>query len=143
MKLFFDTSALFKLYHKEDGTDELMEFLGKKPINAIYLSEIAEIEFSSAVWKKCRKKEINENIARTIIESFDHDLDKFRFVTQNLKVRNSAKSLISKYWSEGLRTLDSIQMASALHVKSDIEYFLSSDNLLNNIAVREGFKVEI
>jgi len=29
MNLYFDTSALFKLYHKEEGTDELMKNLQK------------------------------------------------------------------------------------------------------------------
>ena len=30
MNVFFDTSSLFKLYHNEDGTDELMELFDKK-----------------------------------------------------------------------------------------------------------------
>lgn len=63
MNLFFDTSALFKLYHKEEGTQELTDFFTGNSVNAIYLSGITEIEFSSAVWKKCRKKEIDEIIA--------------------------------------------------------------------------------
>lgn len=143
MKLFFDTSALFKLYQKEEGTDELMEFLRKNPVNAIYLSEITGIEFSSAVWKKCRKREISENIAETLIEKFDKDSAKFRFVPQNFTLRKSAKELIAKYWSYGLRTLDSIQLASALSIKKDINFFLTSDKLLANVAIQEGMNVKL
>jgi uncharacterized protein len=143
MKLFFDTSALFKLYQREEGTEELMEFFRKNPINAVYLSEITGIEFSSAVWKKCRKREINENVAQKIIERFDKDSVKFRFVPQDFELRNSAKKLIAKYWSDGLRTLDSIQLASAIIVDDEIERFFTSDKLLSDIAMQEGLKVNL
>jgi len=142
MNLYFDTSSLFKLYHKEEGTDELMELLKKNSVNAIYLCEITGIEFSSAVWKKCRKKEISENIANTLIEKFDKDSAKFRFVPQNFTLRKSAKNLIAKYWTDGLRTLDSIQLASALSIKENVDIFLTSDKLLADIAIHEGMNVK-
>ena len=53
MNLFFDTSSLFKLYHLEDGTDELLELFDKVGVEILYLAEITRIEFSSVVWKKC------------------------------------------------------------------------------------------
>lgn len=143
MNLFFDTSALFKLYHKEEGTDELMELLKENSINAFYISEITGIEFSSAVWKKCRKREINENIAKTLIEKFDEDSFKFRFVPQNFTLRKSAKDLIAKHWSDGLITLDYIQLASVLSIKEDIDIFLTFDKLLADVAVQEGMNVEL
>jgi len=46
MKVFFDTSSLFKLYHNESGTQELMDFLNTNSIEEIYLAEIAKVEFS-------------------------------------------------------------------------------------------------
>lgn len=143
MNLFLDTSALFKLYHKEDGTDKLMGFLMENSINSIYLSEITEIEFSSAVWKKCRKREIDENIAKTIIEKFDKDSTMYRFVQQNDELRRLAKRLIAKFWIDGLRTLDSIQLASALSIKEDIQRFFTADKLLANFAIQEGLNVKI
>lgn len=60
MKVFFDTSSLFKLYHKEDGTDELMSLFTVTGIEAIYIAEITKIEFSSVVWKKCRIMNIGQ-----------------------------------------------------------------------------------
>lgn len=68
MNVFFDTSSLFKLYHRESGTEELN----------------------------------------------------------------------GKHWRMGLRTLDSIQLASALKVKNQIELLLTSDNLLPEISQIEG-----
>ncbi len=143
MKLFFDTSALFKLYHKEKGTSELIDFFKNNAITAVYISEITEIEFSSAVWKKVRKGEINEDTARLIIEKFEKDSGKYSLITQNYQVRKKAAQLIAKYWKEGLRSLDSIQLASALNVGSSVDFFITSHDILSDIAIKEGFKTQI
>ncbi len=138
MNIFFDISSLFKLYHIEDGTQELMNLFTNNVINSIFLAEITRIEFSSVVWKKCRKKEINEKQATTLIRQFDFDSKNYSFVPENYELRKHAKILIGKHWEKGLRTLDSIQLASGLKVKSDTEYFLTSDKILSKIAKSEG-----
>jgi uncharacterized protein len=138
MKVFFDTSSLFKLYHKEDGTSELMRLFTETAIEAIYLAEITKIEFSSVVWKKCRKNEIDENSASQLIKKFEEDSVKYRYVSEGQAVREIAQGLIGKHWRKGLRTLDSIQLASALKVKDQIELFLTADKLLSEISHIEG-----
>lgn len=141
MNLFFDTSSLFKLYHQEDGTEELMDFFSSNQIESIYLSDISRIEFSSAVWKKCRKTEISEEIATLLIEKFETDSKNYHFVIQSDKLIRHAKNLMSKHWKTGLRTLDSIQLASALAEKN-IDVFFTSDKILAEIALNEGLKVK-
>lgn len=138
MKVFFDTSSLFKLYHREIGTDELMNLFNEIGIEVIYLAEITRIEFSSVVWKKCRKNEIDEISAIQLIEKFEKDSIKFSYVTESQLLRQKAKGLIGKHWRKGLRTLDSIQLASALKVKNQIDLFLTSDKLLSEISQLEG-----
>ncbi len=59
MKIFLDTSSLFKLYHQEIGTEELEALFRTKNITDIFLSEISKIEITSTVWKKVRTKEIS------------------------------------------------------------------------------------
>lgn len=142
MNIFFDTSSLFKLYHKEDGTQELMDLFIYNSIDSIFLAEITRIEFSSVVWKKCRKREIDEKIANILIGKFEKDSRNFSFVTESDDLRKYAKELIGKYWKKGLRTLDSIQLASALTIKSRIEVFFTSDIILSEIAVLEGLKIQ-
>ena len=95
MNLFYDTSSLFKLYHKEEGTDELINFFADNSVNAIYLSEITEIEFSSAVWKKCRKKELTEDVARLIIEKFELDSQNYQFIPYTSEIIELEKDLIA------------------------------------------------
>lgn len=142
MKLFFDTSSLFKLYHKEEGTKELIDFFNSNQIDAIYISEITGIEFSSAIWKKCRKMEIPEEIAWNLIEKFEFDSGNYQFVNQSEKITKLAKDLVNKHWKSGLRTLDSIQLASVLSVK-DFDYFFTSDKILAEIAINEKLNVII
>jgi predicted nucleic acid-binding protein len=142
MNLFFDTSSLFKLYHQEEGTKELVDFFKSNQIDSIYLSEITGIEFSSAVWKKCRKMEISEEIANLLIEKFESDSENYQFVNQSDKLIRFAKNLVNKHWKTGLRTLDSIQLASVLTVKN-IDYFFTSDRILAEIAINEGLNVKI
>lgn len=141
MKIFLDTSSLFKLYHFEDGTKELMHFFKTHTIEIIYIAEITKIEFSSVVWKKCRKKEIDVKIAQTVIDKFDVDSEKFNTIEDNTELKKSARALIGKHWQKGLRTLDSIQLASALTKKASIDFMFTSDKLLSEIAVLEGVKI--
>ncbi|MBI3353890.1 MAG: type II toxin-antitoxin system VapC family toxin [Nitrospirae bacterium] len=62
MKAFLDTSSVIKLYHQEEGSDFVMEALSND-IEEVFLSELAVLEFSSALWKKIREKEIEEKAA--------------------------------------------------------------------------------
>ena len=91
MNVFFDTSSLFKLYHRESGTEELMSLFNEVGIEVIYLAEITKVEFSSTVWKKCRKNEIDERSASQLIEKFDKDSVKFNFVSEGQLLRQNAK----------------------------------------------------
>ena len=75
MNIFLDTSSLLKLYHKEKGTNELLKLISEKA-EQIYLSELAKIEFNSAIWKKVRTKEFTKDGAEQIIAFFENDFDK-------------------------------------------------------------------
>lgn len=142
MNVFFDTSSLFKLYHNENGTEQLIQLFTDKKIEVIYLADITRIEFSSVVWRKCRMKEISETLAILLIEKFDHDSPKFVFVPDTKILRSRAIELIANYWKKGLRSLDSIQLSSALKVKSKTDLFISSDLLLLEIAEMEGLNTK-
>lgn len=142
MKIFLDTSSLFKLYHIEEGTVEIMDLIKNNSIEAIFLSEITKIEFDSVVWKKFRKQEIDETKVLKIIQSFEKDFSRFAFIKDNSKLRKLAKGLISKYGKEGLRTLDSIQLSSAILVKDSCDLFITADKLLQKLFDFEGLKIK-
>ena len=61
MKLFFDTSFLVKLYHRETDTPNIEKDLSAIKITDVYLSEISKVEFASAILKKSENKRNNRN----------------------------------------------------------------------------------
>lgn len=140
MKLFLDTSSLIKLYHAETGTEELDDIIETGSIDEIFLSYITIIEFSSAIWKKVRTKELSKEIALEITGAFSNDFSSYTLIPVSNDLIFQAKELVSKYANKGLRTLDSIQLASIISVKNDIAFAISADNLLNSIINLEGIK---
>ena len=68
-----DTSSLFKLYHQEEGTEELEKIFTEIKITHIFLSEVSKVEFTSTIWKKVRTKEITESEARETLTFFEND----------------------------------------------------------------------
>ena len=51
MNLFFDTSALVKFFHEEEGTDIVTELILDRN-NEVWISELGRLEFVSAVFSE-------------------------------------------------------------------------------------------
>lgn len=141
MKIFLDTSSLFKLYHRESDTSDLEGELSSITISGIFLSEIIKVEFASTIWKKVRTKDITESEARKTLELFELDFEKYNFVTTSSIIIEQARHLISKYGAQGLRTLDSIQLSTAVLIFDHAEIFFTADNLLKSLFVAEGLPI--
>jgi predicted nucleic acid-binding protein len=138
MNVFLDTSSLLKLYHNEPGSDALIATLSQG-IESIYLSELAILEFRSAIWKKTRTGEIDTDTANTVIACFQQDYAKFQWISIDNEVIQQAQNLLMKHGSAGLRTLDAIQLACALTLKEEPEAcFFTADTLLKSFFKQEG-----
>lgn len=142
MKIFLDTSSLFKLYHEEDGTEELEKIFSQVKITEIFLSEITKIEFTSTIWKKVRTKEITTKQANLTLELFENDFGKYNFVATNSLLLEQARNLTSKYGKDGLRTLDSIQLSTCKTLKNEVDIFYTNDNLLMKLIERERERLQ-
>ncbi len=140
MKAFLDTSSLVKLYHQEDESDFVMKALSSD-IKEIFLSELAILEFRSALWKKIREKEIEERAAIEVIECFQNDVGNFQWILMQSNIVDSASDLLMKYGNRGLRTLDSLQLAAALTLKGEECIFFTSDKLLHTLFKEERLRV--
>jgi predicted nucleic acid-binding protein len=140
MKIFLDTSSLIKLYHTESGTKELDSLFEINSIQEIFLSEISKIEFNSAIWKKVRTKDLTIDEATEITDSFTNDYANYSFVGSDYDLILRAKDLVTKYGVQGLRTLDSIQLASIIEIKSDLSFAVTADHLLHTLINLEGIK---
>jgi len=141
--MFLDTSSLLKLYHREIGTTELESLFSTLKITEVFLSEISKIEFTSTIWKKVRTKEVTILEAQTTLDLFESDFNKYSFIATDSIIIEQARILISKYGIQGLRTLDSIQLATCISLVQQVNLFLTADNLLKALFKAEGLITEI
>jgi predicted nucleic acid-binding protein len=143
MDLFLDTSALIKLYHTELYSKELIDFIESNKISSLVLSQISKLEFRSAIWRKVRQKEVTEVNANLVIDLFMNDYSKFIWVEENEKIFETSTALIQKYGIDGLRTLDSIQLNSALIANGSFSFmgFITFDLLLQKVFKKENLNV--
>ena len=139
MIAFLDTSALVKLYHKEDSTLEVEKVICQ--VEEICLSRIAELEFRSTIWKKVRTNEIDKANAKTAIEAFENDFNKYSWIEIGFDGIQLSKELLMRYGQKGLRTLDSIQLSSAVALKNTNCQFVTFDLRLRKFFQEEGLSV--
>ena len=130
MKIFLDTASLFKLYHREADTAVIELIFSTVKITEIFLSEISKIEFTSAIWKKVRTKEITRSEAQTTLDLFESDFGKYTFIATDSIIIEQARILTSKYGMQGLRTLDSIQLSTSASLFKNADIFITADKFL-------------
>lgn len=137
MNAFLDTSVLLKLYHDELGTQDLLTQLAT--VEQLFLSRLTEIELCSALWKKVRTKEISLTSAELLVAAFLSDASKFNWIElHDERVRQAAR-LVIKYGKVGLRSLDALQLASALTLREmPNTVFLTSDTVLKHCFTQEA-----
>jgi len=132
---FFDTSALVKHYHLERGSsvvNELMETY------IVAISELAIVEMTSALMRRHLSGELRRSNLEWALERFYSDLENYVVVPISSETISLATSLVIKH---GLKTLDSLQLASALRIKAEARVFVTFDEKLKKAAEKEGFKV--
>lgn len=135
---FFDTSALVKRYHKEEGSEKV-EKIFENQDNIVVIANITLSEMTSAFLKKYNLQEINEEDLRKTISKFSEEIiSNFWIIDIERNHINISQDFILKY---NLRTLDSIQLAVLLNLKSLNPIFVCSDIDLTNSAEDEGIKV--
>ncbi|AUD04507.1 type II toxin-antitoxin system VapC family toxin [Spirosoma pollinicola] len=143
MNIFLDTSSLFKLYFQENGSTELEQLFESQSIEQIYLSGLATIEFRSIVWRKVRMNEITAQNATLLLDAFDNDCSVYTLVLTDDSLLKLSRQLLDKYGQRGLRSLDAIQLASAISIKHDVQLFKTADDLLNTFFIVESLPVSI
>ena len=137
---FLDTSALVKLYVREQGTDRLLALTERSSGNRFAILGISRVEFRSAVRRRERSGEIPAAIATQLLAAFERHVEGV-FVTQAVTdyVLDQAMTLIDHY---ALRAFDAVQLAGYIVLKnsagSDIPVFVCSDHVLLSAAVQEG-----
>ncbi len=83
MNLFFDTSALVKIFHDEKCSQEIQNVYNDEN-NISYILDIAHIEYYSALYRRFRNKEISKNQLQIALTGFDKELGNFQIRKYNI-----------------------------------------------------------
>jgi uncharacterized protein len=131
MRVFADTSALLKRYVQEQGTDEVNEVL--QQASTLAVSAVAVVEATSALHRRWRAGDLGLDEYRVIHGNLLDELEDMDWIALDEATLGRAVALIGRH---DLRTLDALQLASALTAAPDL--FLCADHLLLAAARREG-----
>jgi predicted nucleic acid-binding protein len=132
---FLDTSALAKLYHREDGSQYVERLVGVRGSSTI-ISRLSLVEMESVLAIKVRTGELDvggRELARRRLRA-DVAQGRIRLgpTIEERHYRN-ARNLLARYGVErGLRTLDAIQLAVALGLRELglVSVFVAADQRL-------------
>ncbi|MFH0974891.1 MAG: type II toxin-antitoxin system VapC family toxin [Spirochaetota bacterium] len=136
MNFFFDTSALIKKYIIENGSDKVDKLLNEA--ENVYISAITEIETFSTFKRLLIEKAIDKEEYEILKNEFETDFQYYSIINFDKSISSNAKSLIEKYQ---LKSLDSIQLGTALYLKDEIDFFVVCDEKLIKSGKQEGLKV--
>lgn len=139
MILFFDTSALVKVFHEEKGSEVVTPLIKAKD-NEVWISELARIEFLSAIFRRLRNREMNDEQLNEAVIGFEEQLYFFNVEPLGQAILREAELLLKKYGKRRrLRSLDALQMGTFSLISERGWYFVAADDILCEIAKDMGF----
>lgn len=140
---FVDTSALAKRYTNEIGSSWVRSWTKTSSANLLIIAELTLVEMFSVFARRDYDGEVTSNSAERLRRVFlVHVRDEYSVMGINGVLRASAQTLVTKHVALGLRTLDAVQLASALHAQTVLQQpvtFVSADKKLLKVADVEGF----
>jgi uncharacterized protein len=143
MVVFADTSALVKRYVPEVGSAWMEQWFDPANGHLVIISEITIVELVSALARRHREASIPSadflHLRSDFLLHADHE---YLVMTLQSTLLIRAQQLVT---TRPLRTLDAIQLASALEcaqVLGTQPLLLSADRNLLNIAILEGLVID-
>lgn len=140
---YLETSALVKLYVREQGTERLLRLAVSSAETRFALLSISRVEFRSAIRRRERNGDITPNVAGLILDRFQQHFEA-KFLQQGLTdaVLDGAAEMIDRY---ALRAYDAIQLAGCMVLRTTVggesTTFVCSDHFLLDAARSEQLSV--
>ena len=137
--LYFDTSALVKRYYEEPGTEAVDALI--EGDDTVVISSLSVVETVSAFRRKYNRTGISEPRVNDLLSAFfEEALTRFVIVPMAESVLQLAFTLVL---DGDLRTLDSLQLSTALGLDTDDELlrFVTADAELAAAAEANGLPV--
>lgn len=140
MIYFLDTSALLKRYVEEEGSGYIRQLLAH-PQLSFHQSFLTPLETTSALYRRHRAGLLSIEELTQILNAYTvHTRDQYVTILHSDSLMIQAAALIGQH---PLRTLDAIQLAAALSLRTSLAEdapsltFLSADERLLTVARRE------
>ena len=140
---FLDTSALAKVCHNESGSEYMGRILEERGSRSL-ISHLSIVEMESVLAIKRRTVEIDEPAMEIARRRFRADLAQQRLLVAPPVLErhfHSARKLLAKHGtSEGLRTLDALQLSIDLDLRQlgQIGLLVAADQRLCRVASIAG-----
>jgi len=139
MNLFFDTSALVKFFHEEEGTEAVTDLI-LNTNNQVWISELARLEFLSTVFRRFRNKELDEERLNTAVNSFENQVDRFNIEPLGHAVLEEAALLLKNHGkAHGLKALDALHLGTFSLISEEDWAFVATDESLCGVAKLIGY----
>lgn len=141
MKYYFDTSSLVKIYHRENGTESVLNIY--KGNDTIIISELSKIEFISTIYRKYREHEISREALNAVVHKFENDTKiRYELLKFSSLIIDESLDLICKFSAKhSLKTQDSIQLAFyKIYCEIDTVFVCSDDKFIK-IIENDGLNV--
>lgn len=138
MQYFFDTSAVVKIYHKEQGSELIIPLY--RGDNAILISELSKVEFLSTVHKKLRTGEISEETLEALNKRFFADCsDRFVVIHVASVIVDAALDILNTYGrTNHIFALDALQIATFSTINERNTTFVCADKRLTTLVKKIG-----
>lgn len=124
---FFDTSALVKHYRPEAGSVHVDAILSDAA-SQFQISSLTIVEFASTMQRLKSRGEISSDELPLLLERFTADIGDTLLVLRF--PRNWARIARDLVLTHGIRTLDALQLATALQMKRSQPIFVAADEKL-------------
>lgn len=138
--LFFDTSALVKYVHEEEGSERVVALIDDRS-NTLCISALARVEFVSAMHRKFRENVLTERQLQQALDGFNEVVQAFQIEPLEWGVVEKAEWLIDTHGRErALRSLDALHLATFSRMADqDADWqFVVADDRLYDVAREEG-----
>jgi len=142
MNLYLDTSALVKNYIDEAGSSGVRKMI-ENPSNQIWISELAETEFTCALFRRMRNHELSADLVIEAMDGIRASIKKFQLLPLNSGILKKANQLINDYAGlYPLRSLDAMHAAAFISIAEKQDWiFVTADLALGKFIQHLGFEV--
>jgi uncharacterized protein len=140
---YLDSSAIVKLYIREDGSDRMLALASRKTGHQLTVLALTQVEVRSAFRKRQRAGDLGDRLAEQLRTAFQRHLES-RFVRQAVTdtILDLASELVDRH---KLTSFDAVQLAGYLAVRSaagtDVPILVSTDKEILLAAINESIPV--